>query len=73
MLSLGLTFTNDNPDFGMPFMKVNLEGFDFPRGWASHKLKFDRLFDMLDHCGMGWGPREWIGSKSIKKEFLSKT
>ena len=46
-----------------------LEGFDFPRGWASYKLKFDILFDMLDHCSIGWGPRGWIGSESIKKGF----
>ena len=46
-----------------------LEGTDFPKGWASYELKFDILLDLLDHCSMGWGPRGWIGSKSIKKEF----
>ena len=44
-----------------------LEGFDVPRGWASHKLKFDILFDVLEHYSKGWGPRGWIGSESIKK------
>ena len=49
---------------------IGLDNFEGIVGWNSQIGKgFDILFDMLDHCSMGWGPRRWIGSKSIKKEF----